>query len=272
MKRFAFFSDLLFTFLASTLLALCAFRFINVGFWLSLLLAVLCGGLIMSSVGAYLQSKRKNLLLKRSDAQEKEKLLLHLALLSDSAKTEFFRKALSKNVSFQRFSSLRLHNEKQFYFLNFKLSPVNADDVAKYARLKTGKEKILLCGNIEESARAFKKRRRFTQSIPWRQCAKRKETPLETVVFQTQFQTVFSERNADFAPFHADAFLLLLRLYECRFVACFYLCAHLRQIGNLALEGQKSFAKTGNNVRRGQRIFTFVFCRELGGCPDQICP
>lgn len=155
MKRFAFFSDLLFTFLASTLLALCAFRFINVGFWLSLLLAVLCGGLIMSSVGAYLQSKRKNLLLKRSDAQEKEKLLLHLALLSDGAKTEFFRKALSKNVSFQRFSSLRLHNEKQFYFLNFKLSPVNADDVAKYARLKTGKEKILLCGNIEESARAL---------------------------------------------------------------------------------------------------------------------
>ena len=155
MKRFAFFSDLLFTFLASTLLALCLFRFLSVGFWLSLFLAALCGGLIMSSVGAYLQSKRKNLLLKRSDAQEKEKLLLHLALLSDSAKTEFFRKALSKNASFQRFSPLRLHNEQQFYFLNFKLSPVNADDVTNYARLKTSKEKILLCGNIEEPARAL---------------------------------------------------------------------------------------------------------------------
>lgn len=155
MKRFAFFSDLLFTFFAATLLALCAFRFMDVGFWLSLLLAALCGGLVMASVGAYLQSKRKSLLLKRSDEQKKEKLLLHLALLSDGAKTEFFRNALSKDAPLQRFSLLRLHNETQFYFLHFKLSPVNADDVAKYARLKTGKEKILLCGNIEESARAL---------------------------------------------------------------------------------------------------------------------
>ena len=157
MKRFAFFSDLIFTFLVSALLSLCLFRLLAVGFWLSLFLAVLCGGLIMSSVGAYLQSKRKNLLLKRSDAQEKEKLLLHLALLSDGAKTEFFRTALSKDapVPLQRFSLLRLHTKQQFYFLHFQLSPVTADDVAKYARLKTGKEKILLCGNIEEPARAL---------------------------------------------------------------------------------------------------------------------
>lgn len=155
MKRFAFFSDLLFTFFAATLLALCAFRFMDVGFWLSMCLAALCGGLVMASVGAYLQSKRKNLLLKRSDEQKKEKLLLHLALLSDSAKTEFFRNALSKESPLQRFSLLRLHNETQFYFLHFKLSPVNADDVAKYARLKTSKQKILLCGNIEDSARTL---------------------------------------------------------------------------------------------------------------------
>lgn len=109
----------------------------------------------MAAVGAYLQSKRKTLLLKRSDEQEKEKLLLHLALLSDSAKTEFFRAFLSQSTPVQRFSLLRLHNERQFYFLHFKLSPVNADDVAKYARLKTGKEKILLCGTIEDPARAL---------------------------------------------------------------------------------------------------------------------
>ena len=155
MKRFAFISDLIFTFLVSTLLALCAFRFIDVGFWFALFLAALCGGLIMASVGAFLQSKRKNLLLKRSDEQTKEKLLLHLALLSDGSKTEYFRKVLSQDTPLQRFSLLRLHGEERFYFLNFKLSPVNADDVAKYARLKTGKEKILLCGRIEEPALAL---------------------------------------------------------------------------------------------------------------------
>lgn len=170
MKRFAFFSDLLFTFLSSTLLCLCLFRFLYLGFWFSLFLAALCGGLISSSVGAYLQDKRKNLLLKRSDEQEKQKFLLHLALLSDGAKTEFFRGALTKSArakapstkdahtqetSLKRFSLLRLHSDTQFYFLHFKLSPVTADDVAKYARLKTGKKKILLCGTIEEPARAL---------------------------------------------------------------------------------------------------------------------
>ena len=153
MKRFAFISDLLFTFLASALLALCGFRFLTVGFWPSLLLAIPCGGLVTASVGAFLQSKRKSLLLKRSDEQAKEKLLLHLALLSDGAKTEFFKNALPAPL--QRFSLLRLHNEKQFYFLHFKLSPVTADDVAKYARLKTGKEKILLCGTIEPPAQTL---------------------------------------------------------------------------------------------------------------------
>ena len=120
MKRFAFFSDLIFTFLASALLSLCLFRCLAVGFWAALFLSFLCGGLIMASVGAYLQSKRKTLLLKRSDAQEKEKFLLHLALLSDSAKTEFFRTALSKDSPFplQRFSLLRLHTKQQFYFLH----------------------------------------------------------------------------------------------------------------------------------------------------------
>ena len=162
MKRFAFFSDLAFTFLSSTLLTLCLFRFLSLGFWFSLLLAIFCGGFITASVGAFLQSKRKNLLLKRSDEQEKEKLLLHLALLSDGAKTEFFRTALSKNIPLQRFSLLRLHSDKQFYFLHFKLSPVNADDVAKYARLKTNKEKILLCGNIEQPALSLCQRLHIT--------------------------------------------------------------------------------------------------------------
>ncbi len=155
MKRFAFISDLIFTFFVATLLALCLFRFLDVGFWGALFLAVLCGGLIMASVGAYLHSKRKNLLLKRSDEQAKQKLLLHLALLSDSAKTEFFRSALSKDTPLQRFALLRLQNKSQLYFLHFKLIPVNADDVSKYARLKTSREKILLCGSIEEPARAL---------------------------------------------------------------------------------------------------------------------
>lgn len=154
MKKLAFISDLIFTFFVSALLSLCLFRFIRMGTGLSLLLACVCGVLTTLSVGAFLLSRRKNLHLKKSDETKKQKLLLHLALLSDNAKTEFFRDLYSRSgAPAKRFGTLRLHTDEEFYFLHFKLSPVAADDVAAYARLKTGKKKILLCSQIEPAAR-----------------------------------------------------------------------------------------------------------------------
>lgn len=86
---------------------------------------------------------------------EKEKLMLHLALLSDEQKTRYFLNALSKNTSIQRFAKLRIFTPTEFYFLKFSLLPTNADEIASLSRLKTGKKKILLCAQIEESARAL---------------------------------------------------------------------------------------------------------------------
>ena len=159
MKKFAFFSDLLFAFFTGVLFSLCLFRFLRVAVLPALLLAIVCGILTSLAVGAILQTRRKRFFLKRSDELQKEKLLLHLALLSDKAKTEFFLDFLSKqtdtqeeNASLQRFGNLRFCSKQTFYFLNFRLTPVNGDDIAKYARLKTEKKKILLCSQIEEKA------------------------------------------------------------------------------------------------------------------------
>lgn len=155
MKKSAFVSDVIFAFAVSFLLSLCLFRYLQIGLWLSFFLALACGLLTAAAAVAILRVKRKHFFLKRSDEAQKEKLLLHLALLSDNEKTEFFLKFLSLNEHAQKFGQLRIFTKTAFYFLNFNLLPVNADDIAKYSRLKTGKQKILLCSKIEEPAFAL---------------------------------------------------------------------------------------------------------------------
>lgn len=152
MKKSAFISDVIFSFFGSFLFSVCLFRYWKINLLLSFVLAILCGALLAAAVVAYLQSKRKNLFLKKSDETKKEKLLLHLALLSEEKQTAFFKDAIPSDEPLQRFGRLRLYSKTKFYFLNFRLTPVNADDIAKYARIKTGKEKILLCSKVEDSS------------------------------------------------------------------------------------------------------------------------
>jgi len=156
MKKFAFISDVIFTFFVGSLVSVCIFRHLGITLPLALSLSALCGCLSAMAVGSILQAKRKNLYLKKSDETLKEKLLLHLALLSDEGKTQFFQRVLCANgEEANRFGRLRIHTKTQFYFLKFSLAPVRADEILPFSRLKTGKEKILLCGQIEEGALAL---------------------------------------------------------------------------------------------------------------------
>lgn len=153
MKKFAFFSDLVFSFFVSFLFTIILFRYLGVALTPALFLACLCGLLTAAAIGAILQVKRKNIYLKKSDETLKEKLLLHLALLSDEGKTQFFQRALStEEATASRFGRLRLFTKTNFYFLKFSLAPVCADEIANISRLKTGKKKILLCSQIDETA------------------------------------------------------------------------------------------------------------------------
>lgn len=156
MKKSAFISDILFTFFAVALFSLCLFRYQRIPLPLAFLLALLCGVLASGAVGAILQHKRKYHFLKKSEEALKEKLSLHLALLSDEQKTDFFKNILSnKNVEAKRFGRLRLTTDKEFYFLQFTIAPVTADQAAAFSRLKTNKEKILLCLDIDNQARTL---------------------------------------------------------------------------------------------------------------------
>lgn len=149
MKRTAYLSDILFSYLLSALFSLCFFRYLRLSLLLSLLLALVVGALVALCVRALLLTKRRTLFLKKTEEEEKRKLLFHLALLSDREKTEFFKTVLEGDSYVGR---LRLALPTEFYFLHFKLSPVTADDVASYARLKTNKRKILLCSALSSEA------------------------------------------------------------------------------------------------------------------------
>lgn len=151
MKKTAFISDIIFTFFFAAFAALFLFRYLGIQLWLSVLLCALCGGLAAFIVGSILHLRRKTTFLKKSDETLKQKLLLHLALLSDREKTEFFRVGL-EDRPLKKFSPLKVYGEENFYFLHFKFTPVSADEVAAISRLKTDKQKVLLCAEIEESA------------------------------------------------------------------------------------------------------------------------
>ncbi len=153
MKKFAFFSDILFSFLVSAVCSIVLFRYFAIPLPLALALALVCGVLTAISITAILRLRRKNLALKKWDEAQKQKLTLHLALLSDEEKTEYFSRALSTvEEPIKRFGKLRLFNKTEFYFLKFTLEPLSADEIPNLARLKTGKKKILLCAQIDENA------------------------------------------------------------------------------------------------------------------------
>lgn len=155
MKKSAFLSDIFFTFCGVSLFTLCLFRYHKIALLLAFMLSVLCGVLASASLWAFLQSKRRAFSLKKSDERKKQKLLTHLCLLSDEQKTSFFAKIWQKSGEVKRFGKLRLHTDTDFYFLHFRFSPVTADEVASFSRLKTSKNRALLCNNITDEAKTL---------------------------------------------------------------------------------------------------------------------
>lgn len=153
MKKFAFLSDVFFSFFVSFFFTVFLFRYLKVSLIPSLLLACVCGVLTAGAIYTLLKAKRKTLYLKKSDEQQMEKLLLHLALLSDERKTRLLSQALSDEENAAcPFGKLRLFTKTEFYFLKFSLAPIYPDDILPLSRFKTGKRKILLCSQIDKSA------------------------------------------------------------------------------------------------------------------------
>ena len=148
MKKSAFISDILFTFCLAGVFTLCLFRYLRFSLSLSTLLGTFCGILSAVAVGLLLYLRQKNMLSKRSDELQKQKLLLHLALLPDKAQTNLFCQALEGRA----FGRLRFLAKEKAYFLRFTFAPLSADAIADIAKMQTAAPKTVLCAEAEESA------------------------------------------------------------------------------------------------------------------------
>jgi len=155
MKRSALISDIIFSFIVAFFCTLFLFRHLQIRLFPAVILSSICGGLSACATAAWLQNKRKSVFLKRSDEAQKEKLLFHLACISNTEKTIFFLDRLSAT---KPLPPLRLHNEQTMYWLRFTFQPVHADEIVQLHRHKTDKEKVLLCNKIEDQAYALAQR------------------------------------------------------------------------------------------------------------------
>ena len=158
MNKSAFISDLIFSFFVAFLLTLCIFRYVGVALITALFLSGVCGALCACALGAFWQSKRKTTLLKRSELALKEKLQLHLCLLSPEKARDIFYEAMSKNPQTQtavKQGKNRVETATECYFFYLQFPPVTAQEVAKIYRFSTAKSKVLVCLQMDEQAFAL---------------------------------------------------------------------------------------------------------------------
>ena len=165
MKKLAFISDLIFTFCASFLFTACFFRFLRIGLILALLLSAICGTLTTCAAAALLLARRKKFFLKKADEETKNKLLVHLALLSADELTDYFFAYFQKTEKenpVKRRANKQISVGEERYFLNFRFAPISADEVAEIFRVQTDERKILLCSAIEPQAKSLCEKLKIT--------------------------------------------------------------------------------------------------------------
>lgn len=165
MKKIAFISDLIFTFCVSFLFTACFFRFLRLSLVAALALSALCATLVTCAMAAWLNARRKKFFLKKADAEAKEKLLTHLALLPDDKLTDYFFDYFTilsaqpqADCAPKQRGNLQLSAGDKVYFLHFRFAPATPDTVAEVFRTETEQTKVLLCGSIDTQAQALCKK------------------------------------------------------------------------------------------------------------------
>ena len=205
----------MFSFIVVFFTTLFLFRYLQIRLFPAIILSSICGGLSACATAAWLQNKRKSVFLKRSDEAQKEKLLFHLACISNAEKMNFFLDRLTQT---KPLNHIRLCDEAQMYWLRFTFQPVNADEIVQLHRYKTDKEKVLLCNKIEDQAYALAQRfqiRVLTGNEVYAMLKERNALPEKYPHEQTsenkrqhRLQLWFSRKNAK--PFLTVATLTLL--------------------------------------------------------------
>ncbi len=132
-------SDTLFFFGCSFLVTLCILRYYRIGLWLAAVLSLMLAlGLAVGVFAVNYWRRRKKYLLRR-DREEKEKLMLHLALSAPAANEKLFAPVLEER--------------REEAYLLFTMQPLSADAVAEKIKLcPEGKTFRLYCNALTPEA------------------------------------------------------------------------------------------------------------------------
>ena len=150
MKKSALYSDVLFAFSIVFVFAVCLFRYLGLSLPLALLCAVLGGVAVATLSFLHLKSKRQRIFLKKAEEKEKDKLLLHLALLSKEEQLALFNRVISDK-------------KESMSFVKFSFSPLDAKDIENFvqrvakAQSATGKhtQAVVYCNDMDDTAKAL---------------------------------------------------------------------------------------------------------------------
>ena len=157
MKKFAYYSDLVFCFFAVGLLTLCYLRYLKFPLFLSLILGAafaLAAALLLSFI---LSKKQNAVFLKRREAEEAEKLALHLALLQRKELAQFFHDRLQADT-FVKNGECFGKTDGEIALFKFTPTPLQAESVLPLLYESGENAACLYCYELSESGEAFCKR------------------------------------------------------------------------------------------------------------------
>ena len=163
MKKFAYFSDLAFAFTAAFLPTLCLLRYRDIPILSAIFLSVAVGILVCLPISFFFQKNYRRKRLKNHEKEEAEKLLLHLAMLSQEEQANFFLERLQiftnePGETRGEAGSFLIETDSCMLFPRFQAAPIGADDAMPLFNLNSTKKPILLCNKLSADANDFLKR------------------------------------------------------------------------------------------------------------------
>ena len=137
--------DTLFAALCAFLLFFTAIRYYTKNAYIALGFAI-CACLLFGSLCfLYLSRKQNKSLLISRDEKQKKLLSLHLSLSSDDYLCDLFEKSLTTSDATAEIKGGKVYFKDEVYFFDFKMQPLNEDDVARIIKFKCDQKKIIYC-------------------------------------------------------------------------------------------------------------------------------
>lgn len=134
--------DTLFAALCAFLLFYTALRFYTKSAVIGLIFGI-CASLLFGALACiYISGKQHKSLLVSKDEKTKRLLSMHLSLSSDAYILDLFKKCFGEEAKIR---GKRIICGGVSNFFNFKMQPLNEDDVARIVKFKCGEKKRIYC-------------------------------------------------------------------------------------------------------------------------------